>query len=884
MARLALSMLGSAIAFAARPIIALRYRVRITGLDDIAKSGTSGILFLPNHTALIDPVIIMAWLFPRFKLRPLADEYQVGRTALGWIVKIFGTHILPNMEHRGAGARDGMKKAVEELIDGLRAGESILLYPAGRIKRQRLEDLGSASGVEAIVKALPGVRIVLIRHDGLWGSRFGWAAADRMPAFGTGLIEGVKILLMNGIFFMPRRRMTVECVEPADFPKTGSRSTINRYLEAFYNDKTSPNTYVPYRFWETGGSQTRPEPVQDISQADATPVAAATTSLVLTHLAEMSGRQDLELTHDLARDAGLDSLAIAELVTWIQAEFGFSVGTPESLRTVGDVVRAAAGRGMSAMASDLKPVASTWSAKGDNQALLSLPAGSSLIEAFLVQAAARPRQPIVADQKSGVRTYRDLITAVFVLKPVIEKLPGEYVGIMMPASVGAVVLTLATLACGKTAVMVNWTTGVRTIRHSLDSLGVQTVLSARELTTKLAGLGTDLTEIQDRFLYVEDVIGSIRPLDKIRAAVRSYTSRASLGRVPRREVAVVLFTSGSESVPKAVPLTHANLLTNIRDILQMGRLEERDVLMGLLPPFHSFGLTATLLLPLTIGMRAVYHANPTESALIARQIEAYRATVIFATPTFLAGIVRAAAPRQLDTLRLAVTGAEKCPDQLYATLRTRVPGAIILEGYGITECSPVVSVSPMDAPVPGSIGRLLSSVEGVVVDLELTRRAAPDETGMLLVRGPSIFGGYLHYTGESPFVEFEGKSWYRTGDLVSARADGIIFFKGRLKRFIKLGGEMISLPAIEAVLQPHFVADGDEGPQIAIEAVGNPDSPDIVMFTRVPADRAHVNALLKEAGLSALHNIRQVVPVEAIPVLGTGKTDYRRLKAEYSSA
>ena len=882
MVRFALSLLGDCIAFAARPLISLRYRVEIKGFDAIAKRGTRGILFLPNHAALIDPVIIMSWFFPRFKLRPLADEYQVGRTAFGRIVSVFGTHILPNMERRGAGARDGMKKAVDDLIAGLRSGESILLYPAGRIKHQRLEDLGSASGVEAIVKALPDVRIVLVRHDGLWGSSFGWAATGRMPAFGTRLIEGAKFILKNGIFFMPRRRVTMEAVEVMDFPRQASRSTINRYLESFYNAHSSPNTYVPYRFWESGGQQTRPEPVQDVQLTDASSIAQGTKGLVLAHLAEVSGRQDLELTHFLARDAGLDSLAIAELVTWVQVEFGFSVGTPESLRTVGDVVLAAAGQGVSAIASDLRPIASTWYSGAGNHTLLALPAGRTLLDAFLFQAAARPRQPIVADQNSGIRTYRDLVTAVFALKPIIEKLPGEYIGIMMPASVGAAVLTLTALACGKTAVMVNWTTGVRTIRHSLDSLGVTTVLSAKELTTKLAGLGTDLSEIQGRFLYIEDVIGSIRRRDKLVAAIRSYTRRGSLATTPQREVAVVLFTSGSENLPKAVPLTHTNLLTNIRDILQMGRLEERDVVMGLLPPFHSFGLTATLLLPLCLGMRTVYHANPTEAALIARQIEAYRASVIFATPTFLGGIVRAAAPRQLDSLRLAVTGAEACPDQLYDALRARVPGAIILEGYGITECSPVVSVSPMDAPVPGSIGRLLASVEGVVVSLDLARRAAPDETGMLLVRGPSIFSGYLHFTGESPFVSFEGKSWYRTGDLVSARTDGILFFKGRLKRFVKLGGEMISLPAIESVLQPHFANAGDKGPQIAVEAVGNPDSPDIVLFTRTQADRSQVNAFIKESGLSALHNIRQVVQVDAIPVLGTGKTDYRTLKATYS--
>jgi long-chain-fatty-acid--[acyl-carrier-protein] ligase len=180
--------------------------------------------------------------------------------------------------------------------------------------------------------------------------------------------------------------------------------------------------------------------------------------------------------------------------------------------------------------------------------------------------------------------------------------------------------------------------------------------------------------------------------------------------------------------------------------------------------------------------------------------------------------------------------------------------------------------------VPYSIGHLLPSVEGAVVGLETGLRVAPDETGMLLVRGPSIFSGYLAHTGDSPFVEFEGKSWYRTGDLVRRRPDGVLFFEGRLKRFVKLGGEMISLPAIESVLMPHFASEQDQGPPIAVEALGPPESPEIVLFTVKETSRGRVNEILRDAGLSPLHNVRDVVRVDAIPVLGTGKTDYRALK------
>ena len=869
-------------AYVARPLIGLRYRIEVRGLDAIERKGRRRILFLPNHSSLLDPAFIVAYLYPAFQLRPLADEHQVTRTVFGYIALLYGSRILPNLERSGAEARDRTRKALQDIADGLSAGENILLYPAGRLKRQYLEDIGSASGVETLVKAVPDARIVLVRHNGLWGSSFSLGYDGQMPDIGSALARGIKYLLLNGLFFMPKRRMTIELVEPDDFPRTGTRSQINRYLERFYNEHAARNTYVPYGFWEKGGAREVPDPAQETPRADASGVSPATRDLVLAHLSEASGRADVAVEHHLSKDLGFDSLAVAELVTWLQKEFGFSVDTPESLATVADVVLAAAGQGVSAKASDVKaPPASWFSAAGD-RTVLTLPPGDTLTAVFLKQAAARPAQPLFADQTSGARTYRDLVTAVLVLKPRLERMPGAYLGIMMPASVGASVFLLAALFAGKTPVMVNWTAGTRALRHALDTLGVGTVVTARALVAKLGASGIDLSGIEDTFLFVEDLLASVRPVEKVRAAVASRLSWASLERATPPDTAVVLFTSGSESLPKAVPLTHGNLLANIADILKMGQLEERDITVGLLPPFHSFGLTTTVLLSWCLGLRTVFHPNPTESALLAKVVETYRATVLFGTPTFLGGIVRVASDRQLASLRLAVTGAEKCPESLFTTLADRWPSLIVLEGYGITECSPVVAVNPMDEPVPGTIGKLMPSLDGAVVHLDLARRAAPGETGLLLVRGPSVFGGYLNYAGDSPFVRFESQDWYRTGDLVSAAADGRITFKGRLKRFIKLGGEMVSLPAIEAVLQPHF-GEADDGPVIAVEAVGHPEHPDVVLFTKRPADRSEVNALIKEAGLSALHYVRQVTVVDAIPVLGTGKTDYRALKARYGA-
>ena len=273
----------------------------------------------------------------------------------------------------------------------------------------------------------------------------------------------------------------------------------------------------------------------------------------------------------------------------------------------------------------------------------------------------------------------------------------------------------------------------------------------------------------------------------------------------------------------------------------------------------------------------VYHPVPTEGGLLARLIEAYGVTLLAGTPTFLNGMLRAASGNMLATLRLVISGAEKCPAAVHAALAQKAAGAIIWEGYGITECSPVVSIN--DGHMPGAIGKILPSLSHAIVHPEAGCRVATGQVGLLLLRGPSIFGGYLNYEGPSPFVELEGELWYRTGDLVSEDAEGVLTFAGRLKRFVKLGGEMISLPAIEDVLVRNFADTAAEGPVLAVETTSSDTAPELVLFTVKSIARETANQALREAGLSPLHNIRAVRMVATIPTLGTGKTDYRALKA-----
>jgi long-chain-fatty-acid--[acyl-carrier-protein] ligase len=449
---------------------------------------------------------------------------------------------------------------------------------------------------------------------------------------------------------------------------------------------------------------------------------------------------------------------------------------------------------------------------------------------------------------------------------------------MLPASVAAPVVYLATVFAGKIPVMVNWTVGTRNMTASLDLLGVKRILTAARLVEKLGSQGLDLGDLQSRFVLLEELGASVPKPAKIKAALRARLGWSGLQKATVRETAVVLFTSGSESLPKAVPLTHRNFLTNIHDVTKVLRFNQQDKLIGVLPPFHSFGITGTLLLPLCAGIPVVYHPNPTEGGVVARLIEAYKVTLLIGTPTFLAGIVRAADDDKLKTLRVVVSGAEKCPLQLYETIAARWPQMKVVEGYGITECSPVVSANREEDLRPGTIGKIAPSVEYAIQDVETGLRAEKGRAGMLLVRGPSIFGGYLNYKGPSPFVEFEGKEWYRTGDLVSEAPDGVLTFSGRLKRFVKLGGEMISLPAIEEVLARFYVTENDEKPVLAVEATPQELNPELVLFTIRDIEREEANQRLREGGLSPIYNIRRVVRIDEIPVLGTGKTNYRALK------
>jgi 1-acyl-sn-glycerol-3-phosphate acyltransferase len=245
-----------------RTLLWLRYRIRVQGLERIAPADGRGILFLPNHPALIDPVIMLSVLTARFWPRALANRRQVDRPVVGWLAKRIGVRTLGDVSVDGRGISAQTSAILKASIAGLRRGEALLLYPAGRIYRQRLEDLGGHSAVELMLRAVPDVRVVLARTRGLWGSGFSFARGTP-PRVGQVMKQGFWGILTSGIFFAPRRTVTIQFLEPDDLPRNADRHTINRYLERYYNAEAPFNCYVPYSLWERRGTRSLPEPASE---------------------------------------------------------------------------------------------------------------------------------------------------------------------------------------------------------------------------------------------------------------------------------------------------------------------------------------------------------------------------------------------------------------------------------------------------------------------------------------------------------------------------------------------------------------------------------------------------------------------------------------------
>ncbi|MEI7836344.1 MAG: 2-acyl-glycerophospho-ethanolamine acyltransferase, partial [Planctomycetota bacterium] len=296
-----------------RFILRLRYRIRVIGLPAVRDRGRTGILFLPNHPALIDPIIMETLLARPFRAQALGDADQLDKFFIRYLARHFKVRAIPDVGKVGLAAKAEIDAAISQIVDDLAAGTNVLLYPSGRIYRQRMEDLGGASAVPTILQRLPDLRVVLVRTRGLWGSGFSWASGHA-PDLGTLLRKGLLGLAASALFFAPRRKLTIEFVEPDDLPRAATPTALRRYLENFYNADAPPNTYVPYSFWEGLKPRVLPEPARLAVTGDLAAVTDDARRAVSDYLRELTGQESLNDRQTLGRDLGLDSLARADML------------------------------------------------------------------------------------------------------------------------------------------------------------------------------------------------------------------------------------------------------------------------------------------------------------------------------------------------------------------------------------------------------------------------------------------------------------------------------------------------------------------------------------------------------------------------------------------
>jgi long-chain-fatty-acid--[acyl-carrier-protein] ligase len=799
------------------------------------------------------------------------------------LMKLSRAIAMADMEFEsGPFKRRRVEHALQSVGEALRTGENILIYPSGRLSVRGAEKIGGNSGVTTLLSKAPNAQIALVRTKGLYGSIFSKAlTGGETPPVAATILKGASILLKNLIFWTPRRTVTVEIVvDPPDFPRGTDVLTLNRYLEQFYNTPTAENaTLVSYSCWRRELPTLPPASDETRALED---IPDDIRRRVFTHIAKVAevAVDSITTNTQLGDELGMDSLTIAELLLWLDREFEVNDIELSEIVSVGSLLRAAAGQLSSgAIGRHNLTVPSFWTDQAHLRPQPSLEITATLPEAFLATSLRMQKSPALGDSKMGVLSWDRLKLGVLMLARRITELPGSHIGVLFPASSAGSMATMACMVAGKVPVLLNWTAGKRALLHGCESTNVSVILTARSFMDIVP---TDLEFLEDRFVFLEDIKASFSVRDKLKGVqlARESTSQImaafSLNRITPEDVAVVLFTSGSEALPKGVPLSHRNIISNIHGILGAFTFTNEDVLLGFLPPFHSFGLTVCSLFPLVTGLRVAYHPNPNESRKIAKAVSAWRTTLMAGTPTFLRSIYKAANASQLSSLRAMVSGAERAPEELFSLVETLTPSVTILEGYGITECAPVVSLTRTNEPRTG-VGRPLQGVSVKIVNPDTYEEVPQGMQGLVLISGPNVFSGYLDRQ-LNPFITLDGNDWYNSGDLGRFEKNQLVI-TGRLKRFIKIAGEMISLSAIEEALSATLASQAEE-PSIAVLARGSEgDSrPQLIVFSALELTHERANDILRHSGFPHLVHISEVRKITAIPLLGSGKTNYQELK------
>ncbi|MCF7793225.1 MAG: AMP-binding protein [Candidatus Cloacimonetes bacterium] len=491
---------------------------------------------------------------------------------------------------------------------------------------------------------------------------------------------------------------------------------------------------------------------------------------------------------------------------------------------------------------------------------------------FIKTAKKFPKKVSVHDIATGKDViYERMLIIALIFAKKFKKIDSKYVGVMVPTSAGCMLTNIGLLMAGKIPVMINYATGaIENSIYAQDKCNFETIICSRKLLQKLK------LEPIDSMIFLEDIAKDIKITDKLGALLKSKRSAKSLKKIVHQgdddETAVILFTSGSEKEPKAVQLTHKSIGHNVDNIPKIIDLDPSHIFLANLPLFHVFGITANFWLPITLGTSIVAYPNPLDYKIICGLIKKYKVTLMAGTPSFYYGYLKKSSPGDFESMQFAISGADTLTKQIYDGFLEK-HDLIINNAYGTTETSPAISINTPNEQKFGSVGKPIPGVKVKILDVDTDEELPANQTGKILVKGDMVMKGYLHDLEETSLRIHKG--WYDTGDMGYMDDDGYLWHKGRLKRFVKVGGEMVSLVRVEEVLNKYLPDDVI----CCVVDVPNPTKgADVV--AAVTTGKIDQRQILKKMAkeLPGIAVPKEFYILEEIPMMGSGKVNFREVE------